>query len=255
MSTEVSRSPLARQGVVGDLWCRSKYEIRSRLSVSPGLYLPLARRKYAGNLGKVVDRDRTQIVIDGFQRSANTFSVTAFQSAQSAPVEVAHHLHAAAQIRAGVSWQIPTIVLIREPRATILSHMIRFPCATAAQAIRNWARFYEAVREVRDGVVIADFEQVTRDFGQVIRQVNLRFATAFDVFEHTEANVQRCFELIDQRNVGRFGSVEDHTVARPSMARDEMKSRRRSALDAPELATLRARVDRLYEELVTDRES
>ena len=255
MSTDVSGSPLARDGVIADTWCRSKYELRSRLSVSPGLYLPLARRKYAGNLGKVVDRNRTQIVIDGFQRSANTFSVTAFQSAQSTPVEVAHHLHAAAQIRAAVRWKIPTIVLIREPHATILSHMIRFPCATATQAIRNWARFYESVLDVRDAVVIADFDQVTADLGEVITEVNSRFGTTFDVFEHTEANVQRCFELIDQRNVGRFGSVEDHTVARPSAARDEMKALRRSALEAPALATLRARVDRLYEELVSDRES
>jgi hypothetical protein len=254
VSTRTARSPLAKDGPLGERWCRSKYEVRSRLSVSPALYLPLARRKYGGNRGKVVDRDRTEIVIDGFQRSANTFSVTAFQFAQAEPVEVAHHLHAAAQIKAAAAWKIPTVVLIREPSATILSHMIRFPCASARQAIRNWERFYEAVREVRDDVVIADFERVTSDFGKVTEAVNTRFGTTFGVFEHTEANVQRCFELIDERNVNRFGAVEDHTVARPSAARDEMKTDRRTALEAPELAVLRTRVERLYEELVTDRE-
>ena len=250
VSETVEGSPLAQEGWLAERWCRARYEIRSRLSVSPTLYLPLARRRYRDNRGKVVIRGKTQIVIDGFQRSANTFSVTAFQFAQPSPVEVAHHLHAAAQIRAGVQWDIPTVVLVREPTATILSHMIRFPCATASQAIRNWIRFYGAVEPIRDRVVIADFARVTGDFGTVIAEVNERFATSFATFEHTEANVERCFASIDERNVGRFGAVESHTVARPSAARDEMKQARRAALDEPGVAGLRHQADALYARLV-----
>lgn len=252
MSTaESTASPLARDGAISVRLCRSKYELRSRLSCHPAVYLPLARRKYAGNVGKVVEHDRTQVVIDGFQRSANTFSVTAFQFAQPEPVNVAHHLHAAAQIAAAVRWRIPTMVLIREPDGAIISHMIRFPCVTPEQAIRNWSRFYEAVRAVRDGVVVADFEEVTGDFGVSIRRLNERFGTAFTPFDHTEGNVQRCFELIDRRNAGRFGTVEDHTVARPSAARERKKDTARSAFMDPRLEGRRARVRALYDDLVT----
>ena len=243
-------SPLARVGVVAEQLCRAQYEVRSRIARYPALYLPLARLRYRGSESKVVARGKTQIVIDGFQRSGNTFSVTAFQLAQRKPVEIAHHLHAAAQIVAAVRWTIPTVALIRPPEETVLSHIVRFPCITAEQGLKNWVRFYEKVLEVRTGVVIGDFETVTTDFGRVIREVNRRFDTSFEEFDHTESNVARCFELIEGRNADRFGTVEDHTVARPSPARDEMKERRRADLREERLAGLRRRAERAYADLV-----
>ena len=200
-------------------------------------------------MGKALSIDLPGRDLDGFQRSANTFSVTAFQFAQPEPVNVAHHLHAAAQIAAAVRWRIPTMVLIREPDGAILSDMIRFPCVTPEQAIRNWSRFYEAVRDVRDRVVVADFEEVTGDFASD-PAANERFGTGFTPFDHTDENVQRCFELIYQRNVGRFGTVDDHTVARPSAAR-EREDTARSAFMDPRLEGRRARVRALYDDLVT----
>jgi hypothetical protein len=104
---------------------------------------------------------------------------------------------------------------------------------------------------MRDRVVVADFEEVTGDFGVSIRRLNERFGTAFTPFDHTEGNVQRCFELIDRRNAGRFGTVEDHTVARPSAARERKKETARSAFMDPRLEGRRARVRALYDDLVT----
>jgi len=57
--------------------------------------------------------------------------------------------------------------------------------------------------------------------------------------------------LIDRRNAGRFGTVEDHTVARPSAARERKKDTARSAFMDPRLEGRRARVRALYDDLVT----
>jgi hypothetical protein len=45
----------------------------------------------------LVDRT-TQLVIEGFPRSGNTFAVVAFEQAQRQSVRIAHHLHAPAQV-------------------------------------------------------------------------------------------------------------------------------------------------------------
>jgi hypothetical protein len=246
----VTASPLARTGGIAVAVARARYSLRSVLSTRPGIYLPLARRRYAGNVGKVVEPGTTQVVIDGFQRSANTFAVTAFDLAQPEPVNVAHHLHAAAQIIAGVRAGIPTIVLARPPEETLLSHMIRLPYSTARQAIKNYIRFYEGVLPHSEGFVVGEFRVVTADFGSVIRDLNARFATSFAVFEHTEEDVRRCFELIEERNRERFGSVEEHTVARPSSERANEKEGVRARFLDPRLASLRRRADRAYEALV-----
>ena len=60
----------------------------------------------------LVDR-RTQIVIEGFPRSGNTFAVVAFQQAQRESVRVARHLHMREQVIRAAKWGIPTLLLAR----------------------------------------------------------------------------------------------------------------------------------------------
>src|SRR5919112_6338070 len=68
----------------------------------------------------LVDR-KTQIVIEGFPRSGNTFAVVAFQQAQRESVRVAHHLHMPAQVIRAAKWGIPTLLLARKPTDAALS--------------------------------------------------------------------------------------------------------------------------------------
>jgi hypothetical protein len=63
----------------------------------------------------------TDIVIDGYPRSANSFAVGAFRHAQSTPVKIGYHLHVPAQIVRSCELCIPTILLIRHPVDTIVS--------------------------------------------------------------------------------------------------------------------------------------
>ena len=225
------------------------YSARAVASTWPSVYLPFARRKYGDIPDRIVEAD-TQLVIEGFQRSGNTFAVIAFEVAQPEPVKLAHHLHAAAQIVAAVRMGVPTLVLIRDPDESVLSHMVREPGITARQSLANWIRFYDAVVPLRDRVVMADFVDVTSDFGRVTRDVNERFGTGFGEFRHDEANVERVFDLIEQRNRERYGAVTETTVARPSAERDERKHALRRELEDPASEKLRGRARSIYRTLV-----
>jgi hypothetical protein len=229
---------------------RLVYSTRAFVSVYPSLFLPFARRKYEGSVSDRVVEPDTELVIEGFQRSGNTFAVVAFESAQGRPVKTAHHMHAAAQIVAAARMGIPTLVLIRDPEGSVLSHMVREPGIAARQALANWVRFYEHVIPCRDRVVMAGFEQVTTDFGRVIREVNERFDTRFAEFEHTDPNVERCFEMIEQRNRARYGVIREPMIARPSAERDALKDAIRLQYGSPRLARLRTRADAVYQALV-----
>jgi len=230
--------------------CQARYVTRSILSTQPAIYLPFARRKYRAIDSRVVGAD-ADIVIEGFQRSGNTFSVFAFELAQEPErVKVIHHLHAAAQVVAAVRKGLPTVVLIRDPKESVLSHMVREPCITTRQAIAHWIRFYGTVLPYRDKVVMADFSEITTDFGQVIRRVNKRFGRSFQEFEHTKANTERVFELTEERNRGLHGRVDERYVARPSIERQAMKDRLQASFDAPQTARLRDRAYRIYHQLV-----
>jgi len=197
-----------------------------------------------------VHRD-TQVVIEGYPRSANTFAYVAFAMAQPAPVRIAHHLHSVAQIRRGVRLGIPTIVLIREPREAILSVAIRKEQSDLQWALDEYLDFYTAMTPLIERVVVADFQEVTGDFGGVIRRLNSRFGTAFAEFQHTDENVAACYKEIDEIEQYHTDgeAVRATHVARPSADRREQKSLLESQLQAGRLTAKVAQAEELYRSL------
>ncbi len=177
---------------------RARNRLRTRVSENPSLYLPFARRKYPGPSPEVINSE-TELVIDAYTRAATTFAVYAFQLSQEKPVRLAHHLHAAAQVIEAARRQVPTLVLIREPQGTILSQLAREPWVTIADALAAYSRYYTCLLPYRNSYVIGEFEQVTRDFGAVVRRLNARFGTSFAEFVHTEDNLRECFQLVALR--------------------------------------------------------
>jgi hypothetical protein len=192
----------------------------------------------------------TEIVIEGFPRSANAFAVAAFSRAQRPrQARVAHHVHAPAQVLAAVRKGVPALVLVRQPEDSVLEYALKKGEVTLRQALRGYARFYGPLLPHRDSFVVGLFPDVTSDFGAVMRRVNQRFGVQFREFEHTVENARACLEEIDAYWRDRLGPGKalEITVGRPSEVREEMKDALRPAYWAEELARARARAEMLYE--------
>ncbi len=253
---------------------RARHRLRTHVSQHPVLYLPFARHKYPGPSPEVIS-SQTQLVIDGYTRSATTFAVYAFQLAQDMPVRLAHHLHAPAQLIAAARSGIPALLLIREPQGAILSQVIREPGVTLSGALVSYRRFYASLAPYLDSFVIGEFEQVTHDFGAVIRRLNQRFGTSFAEFMQTEASERECFELIKHRGTlsptllgfesGVVSRAEMHSGLQalecqqnradgkeawiPSAERGRTKAALSERWAHPDLARLRSRAEAVYQEL------
>lgn len=196
---------------------------------------------------------KTQLVIEGFPRSANTFSVWAFRHAQCEDVRLAHHLHYPAQVVRAAQWQIPLLVLIRKPEDAVVSLLMRTPLLMPDQALRHYISFYRCAAKYREAFVLGHFEEVVEDYGVVIERLNDKFGTRFSVFEHTEENVENVYSSIEKRHRSQYGErvVETH-VARPSAAKKEIRSRVRGSLDASKQRKLLAEAMTVYDDLTTD---
>lgn len=188
------------ESLVGpQLLLRLKFELRAQLGRHPAT-LPLFRPFIWWNQYKMwgindpsesqVDR-RTELIIDGFQGSANSFATAAFKSCQSRPVRLAHHLHAPAQIIRGVRWGIPVLVTLRTPADAVISLVSRWPYLRLSQGLRAYSAFYEALLPHVDGLVVSPFDMTTGQLDDVFEAVNERFGTAFDVFDHTPEQVRQ----------------------------------------------------------------
>ena len=227
---------------------RAVYEMKTIVAQHPSIALPVARRRH----GFVVERD-SDIVIEGFPRSANTFAYAAFVSAQPESIRAAGRVHAPAQIIAAARWGIPAIVLVRHPDDAVPSFLIRHPHLGVRQAMRGWLRFYVPLLGYLDRVVVAPFDRVTTDFGAVIRQVNDRFGTTFAPFEHTDENVARVWTSIDRDYRTRVGAGAefDRIVARPSERRERLREEATAKYMDPKLAETRARLSSVWERFRT----
>src|SRR5262245_61007819 len=127
----------------------------------------------------------TEMVIEGFPRSANSFAHRAFLQSQKRPVVTATHVHASAQVVEACKRKIPTLVLIREPRAAVVSlkalglensnghdDIKRLPIALS---INSYLSFYNRIYPYKDHFVLGEFKKVTSDFGRIIERVNRKF--------------------------------------------------------------------------------
>jgi hypothetical protein len=191
----------------------------------------------------------TQLVIEGFPRSANTFARVAFNRAQSEQVRIAHGLHVPAQVIRASRWRIPTLVLIRAPRDAVISFAIRDPISVD-QALRYYLSFYETVEEYRDAYVLGLFEEVIEDFGEVIRRINDRFGTTFSPFSHDEPNVDGVFARIEKNSRKRFGETSlENKVSRPFASREKLKREVGYELENPKRRDLMSRAETVYDRL------
>jgi hypothetical protein len=209
MSTATAISPARRM----------RHRARTMVFEYPAVYLPFARRKYRGPSPAVIGPE-TELVIDGYFRSANTFAVYAFQLSQDRLVRLAHHLHAPAQLIKAARSGIPALLLVRQPRDAILSELI-YDDVALPDAMVAYSRYYSSLLPYLDSLVVGEFTQVTSDFGAVIRRLNARFGTSFVEFRHSEASTRECLALVRQRGSSDvLLSFETGVITREELSRE-----------------------------------
>ncbi len=223
----------------------------------PAVYFNLYRLLVAAHLRTHNDRARavtpdTQLVIEGFPRSGNSFARRAFVMAQNENFDksrIAHHLHVPAQVVQAARWQIPTLVLIRRPRDAVLSFALWDPISVD-HALRYYRSFYETVEKYRDAYVLGLFEEITEDFGQVIKRINDKFGTTFSLFRHDEENVSKVFADMETYARNKFGETRwERKVHRPSAVKESMKREIEYDLANPKRAKLVAEAEAVYRRL------
>lgn len=193
-----------------------RYEVLGLISRYPILFFPYISIR--PDRRHLLVTTSSHLVIEGFPRCANTFSVLAFEMAQGRKVEIAHHLHAEAQVKRALSLRIPVLVVTREPVAAITSLVTRHPEITVRQALRQYLRFYGYIERCASQLVIADFGEVTTCYANVIGRLNRRYGTDFLPYVNEQEQDARVFAMIDQINLAAEGS-NAYQLARPSAKR------------------------------------
>ncbi len=228
--------------------------IRRLFDSSPALLLPCLKAFYG--VSDVLVGPSTDLVIEGYPRSANTFAFGAFLKAQGTrSVRLAHHTHMPAHVIKTVRLAKPCLVLIREPEAAVLSYVLLHGGISIREALRDYIHFYKSIQPYNKGYVVADFRIVTTDFGSVIQKINQKFDTSFQTVVHDEALTASVFARIDKQNRNRY-SGDVRLLSRPSSVKDELKQKLNKELLGRTNQRLLKKATKMYVQfLVGDKEN
>jgi len=166
---------------------------------------------------------RSEMVIEGFPRSGNTYFVEAFVTAQDRPVRIAHHSHSQSQVIRAVAHGTPTCVLIRHPADAVRSMLVRRPELTSSLVLRAYYQFYSDLDEYRDHLYLAPFERVITDLSSVVSGINKMFGADFADPDDSEQGRNAVFERVRAKTVVTKSGIE-HGVSLPTQKKDSLKA-------------------------------
>lgn len=121
----------------------------------------------------------TEICIEGFPRSANSFLLWFFRRANPGVV-AAHHLHVAGNVLAAQARGLPTVVLLREPAEAAASLWGGLGGRVGPGVLLwSYADFLRRIEPALPGCVVADFPLATARPWEVIAATNARWGCGF----------------------------------------------------------------------------
>lgn len=218
---------------------------RSLVVKNEGLYLWLARMHRPGN----AVTNTHHIVIEGYPRSGNTFAVRAMQMANDNSLRIASHLHVPAQLKRGIAWGLPCVLLIRNPVDAIASNKLFSPHVSLQQLTLEYLEFYRQLLPHKKHLIVGQFEDVTADINKTIELINAKYSTRFGSFDNSEKNRNLCFEKIEAHMKSR-GIFAENKVGRPSSSRTESKTNVCEELRGPRYSDLLSQCEKLYEAFI-----
>lgn len=162
---------------------------------------------------------QTDLVIEGFPRSGNTFLVTALEHANPT-LTLKSHVHFPAQVAAAVSAGLPTVVCLRRPEDSIASLVVAFPHIRIGAALREYRHHHAEMLKYADSIIVAPFELITHNTAEIVQAVNARWGLGLEPFSHSEADTSEVFARIDARNRrDHKREASERLFARPSALR------------------------------------
>jgi len=191
--------------------------------------------------------------IDGFPRSGNTFATKMFQLTQGDKFKLQSRTHNPLCIIRAIRLNKPVILLIREPEDVIISWHIATQ-ESIVKIIADYVAFYDILSKHKDQLITVTFEELIGDFHKVIYKLNNKSPGEYRLdFDHSQMAI-KTFREIDNQTRKPDGTINENTVARPSLDRDIQKSKLKSEIDSPQYHRAMMKAHGLYHKFSSDSE-
>ncbi len=197
------------------------YKIKSVIGKNPVIYYTFFAKKYP--FDQMAVSKKTELCIEGFPRSGNSYAVVAFKLANP-EIKVGHHLHVPAQIKKACLLNIPCLVIIRNPLDAVSSFLVFQSSINADIYLSTYIDFYNSVKKNIEHILIASFETVISDLNLVIKELNNFYDQKYRLIDNIEQRQDEIFKKLTKIN-DQFFKGENKKNMIPDVKRDELKKK------------------------------
>ena len=189
--------------------------------------------------------DTSDVLVDGFYGSGNTFLRESIRYANPA-LQVASHGHSPAHVRRALQLGVPALVTVRDPAAAVVSIRSRLLDAERPASVvldvptllGDYARFYDGLVPLVEDLVVATFQEVTSAVHVPLERLGLLSGTALAAPTAEEHN--EVLARIDSWHRRTAPPDEQHLAARPDRRRADDRAIVEDQLREPANARLLA---------------
>jgi len=183
----------------------------------------------------------TDLCIEGYESSANSFVVNLFAFLTGDTLRLGHHKHVIANVKRALRYDVPTLILYRDPADCIPSMAIRFR-PDLVEATLRYVHFYQYILTVRRRLLLSSFEEVTTNVDRTIQKVTLFFGIDFGAYSAEEA--ERVAKERVREWTHQYGTIDN--ISLPTEKRSLQKNLLRDKLsNLPQYKIAR----QIYEEI------
>jgi hypothetical protein len=192
---------------------------KNLVGLEPAL-LPILLRLTPLGISRQIS-EQTELVVEGFPRSGNTFAVFALEDASGHQLVISSHVHHPAQIKYAVAHGVPTVLIVRDPVAALASYMIFGQDDRPGSVINEYISYHRQLVPYADHVLICRFDDVTTDVSSLIARINRRYDMEIPPFNQTPENVDQVFAAISRQHrlIHRLRDPSE-VAPRPSTGRE-----------------------------------
>jgi hypothetical protein len=104
--------------------------------------------------------------IEGYPSSANSFTYNVFKCIGDR-LAISHHTHSISNVKKALYFNVPTLVLFRNPDDAIPSRVARFDIDLKS-AVIEYKKFYRYILTQSEDVHLADFEKIIESIDKVV---------------------------------------------------------------------------------------
>lgn len=168
----------------------------------------------------------TNLCVEGFESSANTFAFNVLYCLHP-NLDFARHKHVVANLKRAVDYEVPTVILFRDPDDCIPSVVVRFR-PSLCEAIQRYLMFYRyVVEEMKPDVLLVSFEDMTQETVPTVKRIS-SFANLDVDPDHLNGVEERAKNRIRRRTRKRSNTTEQ--ISLPRENREQKKKEVRDKL-------------------------